>query len=344
VRSGDQSGMYSIAYNNGTVVSKFLISAAPNFQLFYLMPVPDFYAASRPTVTVDEAPKEFQDSVFQMGTVINQNCRSLNVFTFPGSMTGISAAVELGSFPSESGPEGNALYCIAYDIVLIRTAGTTNATFAVLWTHDPINVDFSGDPLSLDLFANGHAVSIVSWQDDQNSGVNTVHLQGSHTNFGEGFDANDGLLQYIKICPLGTPPLPGSAWQFFIATQISPARNNQAASAPISMAGGYAFATDINYIFPLEVDIASQEMPLVVSLDPTTLPLQVLVENEEIDVNVVEPTPFHVIISNTTSEPIPVEVTVPVTVDGTVSITGDVAVIGTTDQTLPIWMTQYGPP
>jgi len=308
--------------------------------------VPDFYAVARPTVTVEPKPQEFSDSEFQMGEVIKRNYRSLNTFVFPGTTgSGISAAVELGSYPDSSGPAGTSMYCLTYDIVLIRTAGTTNATFAVLWTSDPTNIDISGDPLALDLAVNGHAISIVSWQDDQNSGINTVHLQGSHTNFGEGYDANDGVLRYIKICPLGTPPLTGSEWQFFIATQLLPARNNQAASAPMDVTDSYyLYATDVISQTGLPVDIITQEVPVSVSLDFSTLasplpislatstlssPLEVTVENESINVDVVEPTPFHVVVDS---------------IETPITITGEIAVIGTSDQTLPIWVTQYGPP
>jgi len=345
VRSGDQSGMYSIAYNNGTVVSKFLISAAPNFQLFYLMPVPDFYAVARPTVSVEPKSQEYKDSEFQMASPLVPvlfNYKGINCFTFPGTTgSGISAAVPIGFYSAEGGPDAASLYNLDYELVLIRKSGTTSGSFLVCWTADPTNIDLSGEPLSLDLDTYGHAFCIASWQDDANSGVKTVSLKGSFTNLGTNFNSLDGPLQYIKICPLDIPPLTGSQWTFLIVTNISPVSSNVGILSPSQ--GGVALMPCTTGNESLTTILNS---PVSVSLDAVTLssPLEVTVENESVDVNVVEPSPFHVIVSNDISTPVYVDVVNPITVAGSVSITGEVAVLGTADQTLPVWVTQYGPP
>jgi len=321
--------MYSIAYNNGTVISKFLIAAAPNFKLFYRMPVPDFFLAARPTMSEPElsvqtttttSTLEVNTSEFQSYSLVYEGCaRNFNLFKFTGDGTNHAQQFTL---PTPALGLDNELFQLSYDITVGRSTGTDDQAFFIIWDDGSTSYDFGSGSFSTDPSTHGPSTFIV-FQDSTGTGKQIFSKQGSYCtivadSFGN-FDPSISTISKINICPIGNTPSSSDTYTFFIQTSITPFTNNVVSSSPVDDEEGLP-------AFPTMVGTSLFQTPLDVNV----------IQSATTDVVIINDDPIHVQVDNI--DPIPVYIF------GDITITDPIAVIGTTEQTLPIWTTQYGPP
>jgi hypothetical protein len=305
----DAITMYQIEYNEGAVISKFLISAAPSFALMYLMPVPDFFIAGMPPVaeerSINPAPSnekdedDDDDSTFQSAP-----SRQVLVLGFDGDGT---TSPQWFPFATPIGAAGSQ-FGANYELSLTRAAGTTDQSFLICIQNDSLGDDFGTGALALNLTGVIiHSIPAV-WCDETGNGKYICNRSGdfltNNSQLGQGLG--------IQIHPLGTVCESGSRWIFILNLDVNDGTQ-------------LSLTTANTHCSPIFTDIGEDgvyvytDTPLSVSVDAQMISLGVLVENEG---------------------------AIPVSLDGSVTLDGPVAVYGdhTGLQTAPLWVSQYGPP
>jgi len=286
IAARDMTDMFSIAYNEGTTISKFLISAAPNFKLYYLMPVPTWFFTSRPVLDGSQGEKEV-DSDFQSSS---GNTTAVMTCSFEADGTMNNQAFELPfGFPISQ----NSDYYVELSGYMVRSLGTDDSTAFVIFLDrgDPGN--FPSGAISEDTSETGLQMGIVSWYDATGDGTYISQFKLTQTNYSQ--EANKYTFDWISIWPIGVPPSDMSKWSFTFSLKVKPASNLIAITEVLGL------------------------YPLVVAVDNTDWPaLHVVVDNEIVaTIDNVDPLP--VIISNPEPVPVVVEGDIPISGDITIS-------------------------
>jgi hypothetical protein len=283
ILTADMSPTYTIQYNAGTEISKFLISAAPNFKLYYLMPPPDWYYLPQPTIEKEEG----LDAVFQSSTSnLSQTFTLAYVFTGDGSTD--AQFVDL----FDTLPTGHKFYNFygvnaTMSCKLTRLSGTTNQGFIIdLQANPPPDEPYGIGPTFVRAFS--YLNMPMYWADVTNSGVyvdtNTV---SASINRQDSVNGSTGYCTAVQISPAYTAVENGSTWLFLLTYVLSwpaPVNFENASTTNIS-----SLPVDVQGVVP--VDIFDYEVSI-----------PVLIENEE---------------------PIPVDIAesdIPITIDGPVAV------------------------
>lgn len=251
-----QANVFNEVYAQEAVISKYLTAAGPNFDLSYLLPVPDFFTTTEP---VTEA--EFQSLIPRMSAPVT-NC---GVLTVNAGDTGISVVFATPI-------SGLASRFIDLYVVCYRISGTTDDTFMVSVSPN----SGTTSPITALSASSGALASVpIRWSDTTNNGKSTYSARA------EGVTGLDVTQLAISVQVVGQTNS-GSQYVFVWRAKISPF------SALACLSSFYRQTDTIGHVGVdnlVNVALDTTE-PLDVNITSSQVTLGVDIENQPIEVNV----------------------------------------------------------
>jgi hypothetical protein len=275
----EPNGMYTLRIENPGELEISLISGGPNFQPFYLLPVPDFFFTAKPVVStiVEEEPK----AVFQSYTEFP---RRQNTDIYFGAL-GFNTSTGVGQVTLD-----NIDYAQSFHISMVATCFPTSSASN---THLRVGCGFvvpagflsdgPNDATDTLLFTSGR------WCDTNNNQNSVLQLSC------EGSYAQPGSVNPLKVYVGSTDSTDNVDWTLQYVVRITPFSNISVLSSPQRTGdtlGNCGINTMLNRVPPV---LIVQDSPIDVNVPE---PVSVQTDSgTQLATNIISPVPVPVTFS-----------------------------------------------
>lgn len=290
-------GMYPQDYDWSATVSRYLIAATADFSMHYLMPVPEFFSSSRPAPinsVSNVAVSQPEEGVFQSRFTGFRNY-AVNILTTVGQPNPVST---LGI--GEDNLIGTGL-TFEMDFSMTKVSGSSTSNIAYVALRSVNTALTFPSPTSVNTVPNCYLLLPLVWTEDSTK-TSYVARASCCQSF---YNANNTGTIYIGYV-LGDAT---SVWSITGTLKITPWKHLN------------GLANVQNYSIIPDFNVANAEIPVYVN------------GSGNLPVVLIDPNPVNVKVSNSESEPVPVNITTSGVINTRVQ--------GVVNPDQPVWITGY---